>query len=64
MEALDRVANALNGMATATRRKASRAELEAFRHEVLGLQASLFIEGQLLEGLQRSYDSTLNEIFK
>jgi hypothetical protein len=62
--ALERVANALTGVATVTRRKPSRAELEAFRHEVLGLQASLFFEGQLSEGLKRSYDSTLSEIFK
>jgi len=62
--ALDRVANALTGVATRDATKASRAELEAFRHEVLGLQASLFIEGQLSEGLKRSYDSTLNEVFK
>jgi hypothetical protein len=61
--ALERVAAALTGVARDPT-KAARADLEAFRHSVLALQASLFIEGQLAAGLSRSYTSTLAEVFK
>ena len=62
---LERVAAAL-ALTGVTRdpTKAARADLEAFRHDVLALQASLSIEGQFAAGLSRSYRSTLAEVFK
>jgi hypothetical protein len=60
---LERVANALT-WGTGDASKAPRADLEAFRHEVLALQASMLIEGQLAEQLSRAYKNTLADVFK
>ena len=61
--ALEHVANALS-CCTGDPTKAPRADIEAFRREVLALQASAFIEGQLAEQLSRAYKSTLSDVFK
>jgi hypothetical protein len=60
---LERLSAALTGVARDPR-KASRADLEAFRHEVLALQASLLIESQLAKQLSRSYRTTIAEVFE
>jgi hypothetical protein len=44
--------------------KASREDLQTFRHEVLALQGRLLIEAQLAKQLSRSYKSTITAVFE
>ena len=60
---VDGLARALTRVRRDDATNASRADLEAFRHEILALQASLLIEGQLAEQLGKSYRSTIADVF-
>ena len=60
---LARLSVALTGVARDPT-KAARADLEAFRHEVLALLAALHIEAQLAKQLSRSYKSTIAGVFE
>ena len=60
---LSRLSVALTGVARDPT-KAARADIEAFRHEVLALQAALLIEAQLAKQLSRSYKSTIADVFE
>ena len=62
-QTLARLSVALTGM-TRDPTKASREDLQAFRHEVLALQGRLLIEAQLAKQLSRSYKSTIAAVFE
>ena len=60
---LERVAGAMATVAKGPH-AAPRADLEAFRRDVLALLGELTVEGQLAEQLSRSYKSTIADVFE
>jgi hypothetical protein len=62
-QTLARLSTALTGM-TRDPTKASREDLQTFRHEVSALQGRLLIEAQLAKQLRGAYRSTIATVFE